>query len=292
MSFLNRKKHGTIGFTIHPMTIVLFLCSILVGMFSVMLTYFICIVFHEFCHAIVAKKLGYKCNKITLYPTGAILYGETDEFTFKDEILVSLAGPLSNAILCILIVFFWWIFPEFYNFTNNLVVANLSIFMLNILPIFPLDGGRILLAFLSDKLPRKSACKIAKIITIIFSCLLVLYFIISLFCKPNFSVGLVGILIMVSAIADDKQMAYKRLVKTDIKKRRLFRGIKCHTLAFNQSVVLSKIISKIDNFAYYTILVFDDDFNLLKKISEKNIEKLCIKFPLTTKIGDCLNFVN
>ena len=96
---------------------------------------------------------------------------------------------------------------------------------------------------------------------------------------------------MVSAIADDKQMVYKRLVKTDIKKRRLARGIKCITLAFNFNVSLAKISSRIDNFAYYTILIFDDEFNLLKKISEKNIEKLCIKFPISTKIGDCIAYI-
>lgn len=275
---------------VHPVTILMIILSIFVGLFWLCAIYFSSLVFHELVHAVVANKLGYSCKKIVLYPTGALLSGNTDEFSFKDEIIVSLAGPLSNLCLCVLLVFCWWIFPEIYNYTTTLLVANLSLALFNLLPIFPLDGGRVLLAFLSSKTSRKNASTISKIVTIVFSVVLFAYFLGSLFFAPNFQIGITSLVIFISAFADDKELAYKRIMKSDIKQKRLARGIKCNMVAFGKSATLSKVCAKIDNYAFYVVVVLDENMKILAKFSERQIEKFATEHCLSTTLGELLRY--
>lgn len=275
-------------FIVHPVTILLLAGSLIVGMFWLFFTYLVCLLFHEFCHYLVANKLGYRCTKITLYPSGALLSGDTDEFNFKDEILISLAGPFSNIFLVIICVFLWWIFPEVYNYTADFVVANLSLALFNLLPIFPLDGGRCLLGFLSTKLERKNAAKISKQITLGFSISLFFVFVVTCFTKPNFQLGIMAIVIFCSVLSESSGGSYKRLAKTSLKRRKLKHGLAVKTLMFNKDTRISKVISKIDNFAYYNICVVDDNYNVLKIITESELESLSLQAPASSKLSELL----
>lgn len=282
------KVKKRIKIAIHPLTIVFAFLSFLFGKFGLFLVYFSSIIMHEFCHYFVAKKLGYFCERMVIYPSGALLSGSTDEFAFRDEILISIAGPLYNIIVSIFCVFLWWIFPEIYNFTADFLVANLAIAFFNLLPIFPLDGGRVVLAIFSSCTNRKLACRITKNITIIFALILFAIFIITLFIEPNFQIGISAIVVFVSALEENEQLVYKRVVKSDIKRRRLPHGLKMCTLMFDKSVSLSKVISKIDNFAFYTILIVDDDFKICASLTETQIFDYAQKFGLSTPLGELI----
>lgn len=283
----NKVKNG-IKIAIHPLTIVFAILCFLCGMLGLFLTYFACLIIHEFSHYLVAKKLGYFCERMVIYPSGALLSGSTDEFAFRDEILISIAGPLINIIMAILCVFLWWVYPEIYNYTADFLVSNLAIAFFNLLPIFPLDGGRVVLAIFSNCTNRKLACKITKNITIIFALILFAIFIITLFVEPNFQIGISAIVVFVSALEENEQSVYKRVVKSDIKRRRLPHGLKMCTLMFNKGVSLSKVISKIDNFAFYTILIVDDDFKICASLTETKIFDYAQKFGLSTQLGELI----
>lgn len=280
------KVKKRIKIVIHPLTIVFALLSAVLGVFWLFLMYFSCLILHEFSHYLVAKKLGYYCDKMMIYPTGVLLDGNTDEFAFSDEILISLAGPVCNIFISIFCVFLWWIWPELYNFSADFLVVNLSIAFFNLLPIFPLDGGRVLLAVFSRHMSRKNACKISKIITMCFALLLFVIFIISIFVSINFQIGIMAIVIFGTVVGEDKQAVYKRIVKSDIKKRKLSHGVKVNTLMFDKDVNLARVISKIDNFAFYTIKIVDDNFRICATMSETQIFDYAQKLGLTTKLGD------
>ena len=284
----NNVKNG-FKFAIHPVTIIFGFASVFVGMFWLFFMYLICLLVHEFSHYLVAKKLGYFCEKITLYPTGALLNASADEFTFKDEILISLAGPFSNILLCIICVFLWWIVPEIYNYTADFVVANISIAFFNLLPVFPLDGGRVVLAMLSNFFSRKKATAITKNITLFFSLILFVVFILSLFILPNFQIGISSVVIFITVIAEDKQAVYKRIIKTDLKRRKLAHGVKVVYIMFGLNTMLSKVLSKIDNFAYYVVQVVDDDFNVLTTITEDNLYNIAKTLGANVTLGSALH---
>lgn len=280
------KVKKRIKIAIHPLTIAFAIFSFLFGKLGLFLMYFASIIVHEFSHYLVAKKLGYFCERIVIYPSGALLSGGTDEFGFKDEILISLAGPLYNIIASVFCVFLWWIFPEIYNYTADFLVVNLAIAFFNLLPIFPLDGGRVVLAMFSCRVNRKTACRITKNITIIFALILFAIFVVTLFFSPNFQIGISAIVVFVSVLEEDEQSVYKRIVKSDIKKRKLSHGLKMCTLMFDKNVTLARVVSKIDNFAFYTILVVDENFKVCASVTETQIFDYAQKFSLSSSIGE------
>jgi stage IV sporulation protein FB len=100
---------------------------------------------HECAHAFSASKLGYRLNKIVLMPFGAVIDGDLSGLSNKDEISIALCGPLCNLITAGFFVALWWCFPITYAYTDVACYVSLTIALVNLLPAYPLDGGRILL---------------------------------------------------------------------------------------------------------------------------------------------------
>ena len=93
---------------------------------------------HELGHIIVGKILGLKIEKIEITPCG---FSTAFSGTKKVDIIVALAGPTVSFMLAIL---FRYIELEPYIGSEEAVYSNLLILIFNLLPLYPLDGGRIL----------------------------------------------------------------------------------------------------------------------------------------------------
>lgn len=266
---INIKK---IGFSIHYSFLIFFLLSLFIGLGELVLMYFICLLIHEGMHAFVAKKRGYKIGKIKLMATGAVLEAESDEFSVRDEIIIAIAGPLINLIIAMLLIVCWWIVPETYNFTLDLCVINLVLFAFNMLPIFPLDGGRILLALLSKRLERKNALLITKAIAIIISLLLFVLFIFSLFTSINFSLGMMSVTLFISAITEDKNAVYKKVMFLTRKQERIKKsGVEQKYVYVSNNISPKKLIKLLDA-KYYTVFIcVDENLNKTKVITEYDL---------------------
>lgn len=259
-------KHKKIEmfFSIHYSFIILMVFAWFVGLLNLLILYFICLLLHELVHWYVAKKRGYKIGKIKLLATGAVLEAESDEFNFNDEIIIAISGPLFNLCFAILILACWWIYPESYNYSQDLLVINLAIFSFNMLPVFPLDGGRILLAFLSKKCERKEAVRITKFIAIILSFLLFFLFIISLFNKPNFTLAIASINMFIGSITEDKKAVYKKLLYLPRKIERTKKsGVEIRYILVGYQTEKIKLF-KMLNARFYTIFILVD--NNLKQV--------------------------
>lgn len=272
--FSKIKQH----FGIHYSFVILIFFGALFGKIQLFLCYFIFLCLHEFVHAFFAKKCGYKLGKIKLSASGAILEAEQDEFSFKDEIIISISAPIFNLLIGLLFIAFWWIYPESYNYTLDLVVLNLTIFGYNILPIFPLDGGRILLAFLSRNVQRKDAVKICKIITFTFGFLLCILFVISLFFSPLFAFLIAGVNLVLCSCAKDKEAVYKKCLffsrklartkKNGVEEKRVY-------VHFKKSPI--SLLKLLESNKFITFVIIDDNFNILKIIKENQLEELLQK---------------
>lgn len=132
---------------------------------------FLFVLMHEFGHALAAKKFGISTRDITLLPIGGLARLERMPREPKQELWVALAGPLVNLVLAILL--FGWLF-----FTNGLggltnttvtegsllqrlAVVNLTLLLFNLIPAFPMDGGRVLRAFLAMRMEYTQATQTA-----------------------------------------------------------------------------------------------------------------------------------
>ena len=115
---------------------------------------FVSIVFHEFCHSIVAKRFGIPMNGITLFIFGGVAEMNDEPPSAKSEFLMAIAGPISSVILAGVFFLFYkagkaisW--PDPVNgVLAYLAWLNLILAGFNMIPAFPLDGGRVLRSIL------------------------------------------------------------------------------------------------------------------------------------------------
>lgn len=106
---------------------------------------------HEMSHAVVGIFLGLRLKKIEVMPFGFKITFWQNRNKIK-KILVTLAGPLVNVIIMIFAIIFKW--------HTDIAYANLLIAVFNLIPIYPLDGGRLLKAILSLKIDFRKANEI------------------------------------------------------------------------------------------------------------------------------------
>ncbi len=142
--------------------------------FTFVIAIFVSVLIHELAHAFVARRLGWSVYKIEvgLFTGSASVDTNIPE---RDSIPVVAAGPLSNLILAIVSIPIYsalsGVNPFLDRLLNDLFVVNIFMFIFNILPIYPMDGGRLLKDFLFLKMRnnRILAKKISGSVSLIFS---------------------------------------------------------------------------------------------------------------------------
>lgn len=132
---------------------------------------FTCVLLHEYGHALTARKFGIGTADITLLPIGGVARLERMPSNPRQELLVALAGPAVNVVLAAIIYLITLVMkiPLPGNPSNlleggilwNLLRMNLFMIGFNMLPAFPMDGGRVLRAALAMKMPRVKATRVA-----------------------------------------------------------------------------------------------------------------------------------
>lgn len=263
------------NFRIHPATWFFLFLLMVTGFSSVIIPYLFAITFHELAHAFVAKKLGYGLSKVWILPYGACV--SFDDYTFKpeDEIKIAIAGPLINVLFIVLTVMLWWIFPVTYVYTYTFVISNFSIALFNLLPAFPLDGGRILSSILKTKYKSKSVYRIICILNFVFSVIFLLIFIISCFYGINFSFGIISIFLFMGIIDGHFQGKYEPLL-LQIKKKKQITSVK--SICVSSSVPFYKIVPELNCHKFNVIYVRFP--NGLKLVTEDQFQKFLENSPL------------
>jgi stage IV sporulation protein FB len=134
-------------------------------------TFFLCILLHEFGHIAMARRFGVRTPDVILLPIGGVARLERIPEEPKQELLIALAGP---AVTLVIILFLLLVtvllgqpltvtdpFSEHGAFTVRLLETNLLVLLFNLVPAFPLDGGRVLRALLAFRLGLARATQIA-----------------------------------------------------------------------------------------------------------------------------------
>lgn len=275
---------GSIRIKIHPLFILLFIYSAFTSKILIFLVCTLTAVAHELGHSLVAEIKGYKLNKITLMPFGAIVQGNFDKPFIKDDLIISLAGPITNLLIAVLFVASWWVYPISYPYTQVVVQANLSMALVNLLPALPLDGGRILFSILRLKFTKKTANVICKILGVMLSCILLTLFIISFFSTPNISLLFFSLFVLFGVLSREKENNYIRAY-VGVSREKLLKGVRISRFALDKDASVKRLVNLIDGDALNEVVILDGN-EKLATLSEEKIRKIILTGKLKSKLGE------
>ncbi|MBV9107048.1 MAG: site-2 protease family protein [Verrucomicrobia bacterium] len=132
---------------------------------------FLCVLLHEFGHAFAGKAYGIRTVDITLLPIGGVARMERMPEKPAQELVVAIAGPLVNVVIASTLLFVLAVTgnldfgelvdPTRFNAMWALLYTNLMMVLFNLIPAFPLDGGRVLRALLATRFSYERATQIA-----------------------------------------------------------------------------------------------------------------------------------
>ncbi len=156
-----------------------FLIIFLITSITTGIAVLVSVLVHEMAHALIAKQKGYRVHNIEI----DLVYGSASidaNMTDKDSIPIIAAGPLSNLLLFTISTLILQnniaSLPIIKTFFESMLKVNLVLFIFNILPIFPMDGGQITKSLLRINMKNKlKANKINNIISLVTSSLLFFY---------------------------------------------------------------------------------------------------------------------
>jgi Zn-dependent protease/predicted transcriptional regulator len=145
-------------------------------MIGFVMSVFACVLLHELGHALMAKRYQIDTTDITLLPIGGLARLARIPEVPKQELWVALAGPAVNVAIAIVLIgvaLLTGVFSEpllaeggvmFNSLLLNLVSANVVLVIFNMIPAFPMDGGRVLRAILAMLMNRVKATRIAAVV--------------------------------------------------------------------------------------------------------------------------------
>ena len=189
----------------------------------VIVVLFLCLLLHEFGHSLVAQRLGLEIHSITLLPLGGVSNLESLPEKPADEVKITLAGPLVNVVLAPIFIGVGLLLGAEPRMPTDLFMGigsvgqfffylgylNVVLAVFNLIPAFPLDGGRVLRALLATRLGAVRATDISSRVGQLFA---VAFFLIGLF-SGNFLLALVAVFIYFGATGEAQMVRQQELTR-------------------------------------------------------------------------------
>lgn len=198
---------------------------------SLIIAIFTCVVLHEFGHALTARRYGVKTRDIILSPIGGIARLERLPEKPLQEFYVAAAGPMVNLGICIFLIpfllyFAWEEVMDIWGFMMTgryslepsgreayffpiLFWLNISLAAFNLLPAFPMDGGRILRSLLSIKIGRLRATKVASYIGQVLAVGLV---VLGIYQDGGFVTSVIGVFVFIMASQEYRIVRFEKIL--------------------------------------------------------------------------------
>lgn len=259
---------------------------LLTGQAYIFGVYIVSVLIHELAHYFVSRKRGFTNSRIVISAFGAVLYGNYELLDNNDELAIALAGPVCSISIFIILTALFWIYPESYNWTSYAATANLAVGIINLLPCYPLDGGRILVSLINKNSNHNKAVEITLLVGRIVSVLIFVVFAISLFITPNFSLGLFAVFLFASNLRALDDNVYKKLINYNIEAK-LIKGMNGKYLCVSSDTTLLEIFRKLNNNNYYFIMLIDKG-KIIQCLTQHHFNELLINNSYQVTLSQAL----
>ena len=232
-----------------------------------MIALFVCVTLHELGHSVVAQRFGIPVTEITLLPLGGVAQLSKNPEKPLHELLIAAAGPLVNVLIALILLLITGGSGaltvlggrgELLNQLNDttprtlllwLLGANVSLFLFNLIPAFPLDGGRILRALLAMGLGYPRATRIATVVGQAIAIALGVYGIMS----GNFILVLIAVFVFFGA-NQENTVAQSKTVLTTQKVGD----------AYNKNALTLQIGDRVSKVVDYILTSYQPDFAVMQ----------------------------
>jgi stage IV sporulation protein FB len=270
-------KWRGIVFRLHPLFVLVMIASIVTGRFSEIITLFVIVLWHELGHLVAALRYGWTVREVKLLPFGGVVeVEEAGTLPVREEIGVAIAGPIQNAILAAIGFGLGQAGLIDRDWSDDFVRANVLIGLFNLLPVLPLDGGRMLQAWISLQVPFHRTLMWSAKISLVFSGLIVVA---SLY--PLLNGGLLHLnLLAVGLFLCASNWTYFRNVpfvflrflvhRSERSERHINRGTISHPIVIADNRPLSHILRLFMKEQYHLVYVMKQG-KIAKVVPEKTI---------------------
>ncbi|OFI07220.1 stage IV sporulation protein FB [Clostridium acetireducens DSM 10703] len=234
---------------------------------------FLIVIFHEIVHYITARYYGFSGFAIEILPVGAVLkLKDLEEASVKEDLIISLSGPVANLILALIFYVLNFKIPSL--IFEALFIGNATIGLFNLIPAFPLDGGRIIRDILCTKFLYKKANEITVYISIIIASFMMFFFIFLFFVnKVNLNIGLVSLIMIIFSLKEKERIVY--IIMGDIIKKKykfLKRGyLENKYMSIYYKTKLLDILGMLDKSKYGIFTVLDNNMKVMDIIYEEEV---------------------
>lgn len=256
-------------------------------------TYTFAVLLHELSHYFVAKKLFYRCTEIRLSVFGAVLYGDFENVTPSARAKIAIAGPACNVVACLTCFALWWVFPAAYVFTEDFFSANATMAAINLLPCYPLDGGRLLTAALESKVDAKRCIPITKRITVILSLAVFAFFVVAwLLGTFLFGVGAFALCLFTGVLDKSGGECYVKSALSAKIDKLLKTGMEKKTLVFDFCATLGDVEKRMQGNYLYALECVDEDMQVVARFSVAELEHAVVTGDPSERLCDVKKKLN
>ena len=248
--------------------------AMLLGLINEYTTAFLSILIHELGHMTVARSYGCRCNKICILPIGLTISINCGDCQEKKLIPVYLAGPAANMLIFVFFKAMAVLLGIENNYISLICRTNIYLGLFNMIPAYPLDGGRVFMAALAGRMGLVSAGRLIRKIALAVSIAIVLFGILG---SPSSAGGvsmvIIGLYVILTIKRSGTECAFMNIKQILYRRAKLLgRGIyPARELVVMKNVLLSTTISCMDHDKFHLIYVLDDNLSLIRTFTENDI---------------------
>ncbi|WP_028591832.1 M50 family metallopeptidase [Paenibacillus massiliensis] len=265
--------------SLHPLFVLIMMASVLTGHFIELVTLFAIVFVHELGHAAAASMLGARVVSIQMLPFGGVAEIEDQGcLPAWKEIVIALAGPLQNLFMIAVLLLIRNLGTEQHEFIDYVIRGNLMIMLFNLLPVLPLDGGKIVQALLSILLSYHAVLQHTLRVSMVCSIMMCVAAIIPALSgkgPPYLNMLAMGLFLFYSNFTDYRNLPYRfvrfLLGRDNQYRKKLEKGIIATPIISHPVQHLEGILRLFKREKYHMIYVMNEEGGIIAMLPEQRL---------------------